>query len=311
MITRPATPDAAGLAEVARLAEFAIRWTEGLHGAACLRDTLARLAQATGARTALVHRDCLATGRQRTLASVDADAATGARPLVRAFGAGLIDADPAAVVPGTLWTLGELDARKQDDLDPRILRWMDDRGLRDAAVVPLALQDGGLDILEFHTAAPLAARAPGLALLARLTAVSWAGRNEDRIGQMLQATPGLSPPAAPRSPDANPLSPDNPWGLTAAEMRICALIRAGIDPADIARQTRIASSTLRSHLRSIYAKGQIPGQIALVRHLLDNNTREDAIDGIARPIPKTGHRMPRYTPQPTPIRKPNLKSSNA
>lgn len=114
----------------------------------------------------------------------------------------------------------------------------------------------------------MAARAPGLAMLARLTAVSWARRDEARIARLLRATLAVETrPAAP-GPVENPLSPENPWGLTPAEMRICALIRAGIDPADVGARIRVSQSTVRTHLRSIYAKGQVTGQVGLVRHLM-------------------------------------------
>lgn len=255
-------------ADLAAFAEFVMHWTECLHGVGSLRDTLAQFARDIGARVVLVHRDCLETGRQRTIASSDAGAAAGERPLVRALGASLIATDPRAVVPGTLWSLGELDAARQDALDPRVLRWMDDRGLREAVVVPLGRDGGSLDILEFYLPAPLAARASGLSLLARLTAGSWARRDEARIARLLRTTPAVEARGGSPEPVANPLSPDNPWGLTAAEMRICALIRAGIDAGDIGARISVSQSTVRSHLRSIYAKGGVSGQVGLVRHLM-------------------------------------------
>lgn len=149
MITRTLLNDDQKMADFGALAEFVMRWTESLHGVGSLRETLGELARAIGARVVLVHRDCLETGRQRTVASVDTGAATGERPLVRALGASLLGTDPRAVVPGTLWSLGEMDAARQDALDPRVLRWMDDRGLRDAVVVPLGHDGSTLDILEF------------------------------------------------------------------------------------------------------------------------------------------------------------------
>jgi DNA-binding CsgD family transcriptional regulator len=267
------THDSVSVTEIAALADLMIRWTECLHGAGCLRDTLARMAQVTGATVLHLHRDCLDTGRQRTVASIDRCASKGARPLVRALGASLIDADPTNVIPGTLWTLGEMNPKRQEQLEPRVLHWMEDRRLREAAVIPLGRSQNTLDIMEIFTVAPNSSRFATVELLAQMMATGWGRRNESHIVQLLHADRAIEAGVSRSAGAENPLALSNPWGLTAAETRICALIKAGIDFAAISLHLSVSASTVRSHLRSIYAKGQVSGQVELVRRLVMHGDR--------------------------------------
>jgi DNA-binding CsgD family transcriptional regulator len=274
------THDSVLVTEIAALADLMTRWTECLHGAGCLKDTLARIAQVSGAMVLHLHRECLDTGRQRTVASIDRGASQGTRPLVRALGASLIDADPTNVIPGTLWTLGEMNPKRQEQLEPRVLRWMEDRRLREAAVIPLGLSENRLDIMEFFTVAPNSSRLATVALLAQMMATGWGRRNESQIVQLLDADRAIEAGVRQSADAENPLALSNPWGLTAAETRICALIKAGIDFGDIGQHLSVSASTVRSHLRSIYAKGQVSGQVELLRRLVMNGLRIES--GAAR-----------------------------
>ena len=243
-------------------------WVEALHGTGCPRAALEAFSGLAQARVVHVYRLCLDSGRRQTIATLDHDPAQEQRPLVRPLGPSLVPGDPRRTRPGTLWTLSELDPASLDALDARGRRWMEDRGFRDAALVPLGLSGSALDLVEFYSFAGIGRRQRAdCEALASLSAEMWGRRPKGRISAWLRATAPLGGRAA-EGPTGNPLSPANPWGLTGAELRICSLIRDGVDPAEIVAHTGNSVSTVRSHLRSIYSKAQVTGQVGLVRALL-------------------------------------------
>jgi DNA-binding CsgD family transcriptional regulator len=256
-----------------QLADFVMRLTDALGGSGPLHEALAAFAEPAQARVVHLWRLCLDSGRRRTIATLDLDAARGARPLVRELGAQLLPDDPREIRPGTLWTLDELEPSRLDALDARGRMWMRDRGFGDAGAIPLGRSEGALDLLEFHTTDVLGAgRRARCELLAALGAEVWSRRPQGCIETRLRAVPSMAERQKPAAA-ADPLSPANPWGLTAAELRICALIRDGIDPTGLVARTGSSVPTVRSHLRSIYAKARVPGQVGLIRALLADAPR--------------------------------------
>lgn len=63
------------------------------------------------------------------------------------------------------------------------------------------------------------------------------------------------------------LAGDNPFGLTRAEMRVCALVGEGLRPQAIADQLSTSITTVRTHLRGIYAKTNLPGMFDVLHHM--------------------------------------------
>jgi DNA-binding CsgD family transcriptional regulator len=53
------------------------------------------------------------------------------------------------------------------------------------------------------------------------------------------------------------------------------MIRSGLSPADITDRAGLAKSTVRTHLRNVYAKLRVTGQIGLVRLLLTEDRSAD------------------------------------
>ena len=251
---------------------FQTKWTECLHGAGALRETLSDLLDLTGGRVAHLTRHCGLTGRHRTIASLDRGAREGERPMTTPLGPSLLTLSGAAARAGTLWTLADLDRAERDTLDDRALRWMADRRLRDTAVIPL--DRAGLRPRHPRTPSP---RGPVSATLraeldvaATAMSAAWQRRQKGRIARLLSATPAIAERLAQEASTArpSPLSPANPLGLTAAELRICVLFRNGHPAHEMAQHLKVSESTLRTHLRSIYAKAGVGGQLDLVRLLL-------------------------------------------
>jgi DNA-binding CsgD family transcriptional regulator len=249
-----------------RLAILAMHWTEALHGSDGMHAALHAFSDLAAARVVHVYRLGADTGRRQTIATLDLDQAR--RPLVREIGPSLLPDDPQQMRPGTLWTLSELDPARLDAVEPRGRLWMKDRGVRDAGLIPLGRADGTLDLLEFYTVAAIdSRRRVECEFLAALSAEAWSRRPKGRIAALLAKVNSIGQRVHPHRA-GDPLSPDNPWGLTPAELRLCALIRGGVDPADLGAHTGKSIATIRSHLNSIYSKADVTGQVGLVRVLV-------------------------------------------
>jgi DNA-binding CsgD family transcriptional regulator len=202
---------------------------------------------------------------------LDRGGRTGERPLAVPLGVSLLRLSVPAARPGTLWVLSDFDRSERDGLDERALAWMADRRLRDAVVVPLDRSGTDLDVLEIHFQAPVSQNLrASLEVAAVAAATAWRRRQKGRISRMLSATPAIAVSGGRRDETerASPLAPGNPLDLTGAEMRICVLLRNGHSSREMTDILRISDSTLRTHLRSVYAKAGVSGQMELVRLLL-------------------------------------------
>ena len=262
-------PTNAGLAPPASL-RFMMRWTECLHGNGSLRETLLQFCDLALAEVVHLHRVNTASGGQRSIATVDLRASDGARPLIRAHGLALAGHTLSRAKPGTLWSMQELDRDAANQLEPRVLAWMEERKLREAMLVPLSSAGDATDVLEFYLSTPLDwSRRKALETLTFAAAEAWGRRPEGRIARILRAAPAINENLSMARPTGHPLSESNPLGLTAAELRICGMMQRGTDLTEASKSLGIADSTLRSHLRSIFAKAGVAGQVGLVRILLE------------------------------------------
>jgi len=106
----------------------------------------------------------------------------------------------------------------------------------------------------------IAADPTWLNVLAQELPFIWSARQKGIVSGMINATSELVVKGAI-------LGSNNPYGLTPAEVQICIQLADGLKPKDITEQTGISMPTVRTHLRNIYAKTQLDGMIAVVRHL--------------------------------------------
>ena len=68
------------------------------------------------------------------------------------------------------------------------------------------------------------------------------------------------------------LEPSNPAKLSRCEFRVCTMIKYGLTTKAIAQELSVHQSTIRSHLRSIYSKTGVNGQMELLHRLSDAET---------------------------------------
>lgn len=154
----------------------------------------------------------------------------------------------------------------QDFLEPH--------GLREVCLVPLSNQDDCSDFLEFHLDRKLLDHDRLLLqMLGPVLSRSWRDRSPGVAAALLAKNP-FAMAGAQRTSFENILSTSNPAGLTRSEFRLCMLIQEGGLPDKVPDVLKISKSTFRSHLRSIYFKTGVTGQVELV-HLL-HQSRSDA-----------------------------------
>jgi DNA-binding CsgD family transcriptional regulator len=263
----------------ATLTEAAILWTECLHGAGDLRAAITSLSRCARAESAVLIRANAETGKHRILSSYDCKAAVGAFPLTQPLGLDLITIPAHRARAGSLWFLHDPSRAEADRLEPEQQRWLAQRAIADVVLVVLGQNAGSVDLLEFHLTRRLDRRDQDqLEGLAQAIAFAWNRRPAGRIARLMTNAPAVTRRLdMDQAPVSTALSSANPWQLTATELRICNLIRDGLAATDIVSAFGIAESTVRSHLRNIYAKAGVTGQVGLVHKLLDGPSAKAAM----------------------------------
>lgn len=160
--------------------------------------------------------------------------------------------------PGSIWMMSEvLDYEQRSALAPLL---DGTPRIRDVVIVPL---DAGQHVLELQFTGILQDHNRVLlASLASMLSAIWSERGGDGTAARPKIHEVRGTVARARI-----LSDENPLGLTRSEYRICLLIRDGYRAQDIAEAQHVAESTVRSHLRSIYQKAEVKGQMALLHRL--------------------------------------------
>lgn len=184
-----------------------------------------------------------------------------ARP-PRSYASVVLGKNLHAAKPGTVWMLSEAPI---DNADRRRLKHA---GTAEIAVIALQNEPGYSDFIELEFEHEVSAREILLLeTLGQAVAEAWRGRKPGTVNGMLRGR--ASRVAREVSPDeATPiLDAENPAGLTRAEFFVCVLITEGKLLDEIARALTFKKTTVRSHLRSIYAKTGVSGQVELVHRL--------------------------------------------
>jgi DNA-binding CsgD family transcriptional regulator len=264
----PVSPHFRPVSTVAPIAHASIVWAECLHGTVALREALLAIAETTAAEGLVLLRATAAPRRVRILSHFDRSASRGAEPLPQPLGPDLISVSPGRVLPGTIWSL--LEAEPSVRLEQRQSRWLESRSIVEVAVIALGSEDGALDMLELHLShRPTPGQRARLADLAEALSFAWGRRPEGRVARLLSDAPTIARRLGLPAPLA-PLSTSNPWRLTPTETRICGMFRDGMTVQDIVGKIGVTESTLRTHLRNIYAKAGVSGQVGLLRCLMED-----------------------------------------
>lgn len=240
------------------------RWCEFLQSKGSAASALSALAEAADVDAVALSR-VEHGSRDRALAVVfDREGATPDRARVdQAFSGQVLHGFSKSASPGSVW----LQSLFGDGDAPQLEHLQRNRNWNEMAIVPIAQTAQSMDVLEFHVNSRKSARFNrSLNILAGTLAETWGSRREGVLSELLVA------PQEPVSVEdaAQPLlSFENPARLSRAEFRVCLLFGQGLSNEHVMQELDISLTTLRTHLRNIYAKTGAKGHSDLLYKLLN------------------------------------------
>lgn len=263
-----------------RILDGIASWCGGLHGAMPLPEALRALASGFGADCAALSRHLKSEDRPRAVAICDharddADAPTLARALACDVLGYFYDQARSA----TIWFLSDhLD-------DPRwvgtetLANWRATREIAEIVVIVLAGNAQQSDYIEFHFTRPLR-RSEKLEFETLLPTIvrSWSGRQTGLVTQArmdVRVARARAVVEADRFKwDAPILGMSNPANLSRAEFRVCLLLSRGLSVKGVTDELGLTEATVRTHLRSIYAKTETSSLAELLYRILSAGAEE-------------------------------------
>ena len=264
-------------------------WCGGLHGAMPLADALEALATGFGAECAALSRHLKTEDRPRTVAITDGlrddpDFPTLTRSLARDVLGYFYDKARAS----TLWFLGDHLEDGQWVTTHTLGNWRQSRDVSEIVVILLASNSQQSDYIEFHFTRDLA-RSEKLEFETLLPTIvrSWAGRQTGLVSQTRMNDRVARARAAAKADrfqwDTPILGMVNPAGLSRAEFRVCLLLSRGLSVKGVTDELGLTEATVRTHLRSIYAKTETSSMAELLYRILSSGTQEvETANGVAR-----------------------------
>jgi DNA-binding CsgD family transcriptional regulator len=239
------------------------QWCECLQGRAPLEKAIEMLAQSAGVEAIALTRAARDhDGEVNSLFFDYPGKGERADPLDRSYAKNVLGAYFRQPKPGSVWfkTLTEIEA------DPRLERFHRRRHLTELAVIPLSVEEKATMFLELHFSVHRGSGQHALInMCAPTLAETWSRRKAGLMTELILKRNRPNPTPVAIAPI---LSADNPAGLSRAEFRVCMLLSAGLSTKRVRAQLGISESTLRTHLRSVYAKTETCNQSELLFLLL-------------------------------------------
>lgn len=228
-------------------------WTLSLQGCSPLLTGLSQLRDAFGAEAVVLSRLGRTQGAGSQVIACDQRSSNSSRNLIdRSFAASLLGAYLYRPRPGSAWFSDQVDM----DNDPALRQIRINRSLSELVIVALEAEEKAMFFLEFHFKHRLDShsRAAMNALGMTLTSI-WSQRATGRFSEaLLKGRPTTASEDASKGLPVDILSAANPTCLSRAEFRVCSLLSTGLSCARAKEVLGITDSTLRTHLRQIYAK---------------------------------------------------------
>jgi DNA-binding CsgD family transcriptional regulator len=244
-----------------------IDWAMALQDAGNLAQVLSQIIAAYPIEVAALARWDTGAGTHRILALADRQHAKPMAPQFRRSCADcVLDESPGTALDGSIWIAEQLDRR--DGRDRWIADWCRERHIHQVVVVVLRRGRRFCDVLELHLTEQMPGGPHGrFRALAQALAYAWAGRRAGCILERYWAASHTRRIEPATEPGNGILDSTNPSGLSRAEFRVCVLAGRGMSAHGIAQELGLTDSTVRSHLRSIYAKTGVVGQAQLMYRL--------------------------------------------
>lgn len=167
-----------------------------------------------------------------------------------------------ALETGSIWRLSVLRAEPGFLDSPAGQEWQARPDIIEVSIIILEAAEGRIDAFEmvFDVAPKRSDDLPSVLVTSAL-AYAWSMRSPGLISRLTRTR---ARPIVPISGMNNILGQGNPRGLSRAELRVCQLLAAGDKAKDIAEVLGVSITTVRTHLRNIYAKTNTSGQIELL-----------------------------------------------
>ncbi|SLN73345.1 Bacterial regulatory proteins, luxR family [Roseovarius albus] len=238
-------------------------WCEFLHGKSSYIDALERITVGLDAEAVVLSRVLREDPHRNKILQFDQRRGySRTTSLTRSYAYSILGRYFDKPKPGSIWFKSMLE----HEADPSLEEFQRRRNLVDLAIIPLSVDDKTIDFAEIHFADTLKFELRALLNMVASTLV-WTWKNR---------APGLMAESFSKSvhrcsePDvATPiLSMSNPAKLSRAEYRVCLFLSRGQVFEQIQSELNISASTLRSHLRNIYAKTDTHSQSELLYRLL-------------------------------------------
>ncbi|MBV1902477.1 MAG: helix-turn-helix transcriptional regulator [Marinosulfonomonas sp.] len=240
-------------------------WCEALYGTVSLEQAVANLVQGLGAEAGMLVRTNMNENRAIRVATHDAKILTTGLPLSATFADGQFGAHLKKPRTATIWLGSNHAERSVVTPDPALGNWQAGRGMKEFAVLILASGPITRDHIELHFRQPLAPPAQTtLSTVLPSMARTWASRQVGLITRTVINHRLPSPSDMRVAPAKPPLAIGNPAHLSRAEFRVCLLLSRGLSVAGVCSELSLAETTVRSHLRNIYAKTETSSLAELI-----------------------------------------------
>lgn len=241
---------------------FAMHWQKSIGSREDMESAFEELRDLVNARSVLHVRQ--SRGSRESYSAARGEPSAGklfSRPS-RSFARAVLGENLHSARAGQVWFVS------QTKISAETLAEMQAAAIADVAIIPLENRPACSDFLEivFSATVPDHDRTL-LEMLCPAIAEGWQVRNPGSVSAMMAGRPSRVAQARAASADKPILDMDNPAGLTRSEFQVCVLIHEGRLPEDIAKTLKVKKSTLRSHMRSIYNKTGVSGQVELVHRL--------------------------------------------
>ena len=148
-----------------------------------------------------------------------------------------------------------------------VRKTIDTRSGKTLLLIVMRANRGEADVLQLTFPATADADSVlSLSTMAPALAVSWKMRQPGLASTLAYAQSRTRQSQLHETKEMPILSPENAYGLSRSEFRVCRLLVTGLKPKIIARELNLSIATIRTHLRNIYAKTEMAGQIEVVSH---------------------------------------------
>jgi DNA-binding CsgD family transcriptional regulator len=249
-------------------------WCEALHGRVSIADALSQLVVGLGAEAGMLVRTPYPGAQPSKVAHYDRLRGLVAHPLRLSFAGDQFGPSLDHARAGSVWIASSQADEGMRGVFPVLSEWQAARGMKDFAALVLSTGAAGRDHLELRFRVALTADDERTLneMMPSITR-TWASRQMGIVTRTLAVSRGAEN-AGHYSTQASILGLSNPARLSRAEYRVCLLLSRGFSASGVAAELSLTEATIRSHLRSIYAKTDTHSLAELVFRLLGSRAED-------------------------------------